>query len=143
MITELINMNKEAIRKILVREKAAFYQEQVVGEKAKQFISELWTGIDSALDDHKSQDAPPSEEEKQEEVQYEENGQLDDEQVQMLRKQFDKYDTLGQGHIKKEDVEEMFKSMGLDVNMDEVMIILDPMVTGNVTFAALASYVGS
>ena len=37
----------------------------------------------------------------------------------------------------------MFEEMGLQVNMDEVMMILDPMVTGHVTFAALASYVGS
>ena len=61
MVTELINMNKEAIRKILVQEKVAFYQEQVVGEKAKQFISEIWIGVESALEDYKSQDAPPSE----------------------------------------------------------------------------------
>ena len=33
--------------------------------------------------------------------------------------------------------------MGLQVNIDEVMMILDPMSTGHVTFAALASYVGS
>ena len=38
MVTDLINMNKEAIRKILVREKVSFYQEQVVGERAKQFL---------------------------------------------------------------------------------------------------------
>ena len=37
----------------------------------------------------------------------------------------------------------MFKAMDLDVNMDEAMMILDPMVTGHITFAALASYLGS
>ena len=37
----------------------------------------------------------------------------------------------------------MFENMGLNVNIDEVMMILDPMTTGSVTFAALSGYVGS
>ena len=78
-----------------------------------------------------------------EEVKYEDAGQLDGEDVETLRKQFDQYDPYKTGHIKKEDVEQMFKAMDLDVNMDEAMMILDPMVTGHITFAALASYLGS
>ena len=37
----------------------------------------------------------------------------------------------------------MFKNLGQEVDMDEAMVILDPMTTGYVTFAALASYVGN
>ena len=57
--------------------------------------------------------------------------------------QFDRFDTYSQGRIKKEDVEQMFKNIGQEVDMEEAMAILDPMTTGYVTFAALASYVGN
>ena len=76
-------------------------------------------------------------------MKYEEEGQLDNESLQFLRKLFDEFDTFSTGQLKKEDIEQMFKKMELNVNMDEVMIILDPMSTGYVTFAALASYIGS
>ena len=48
MVTDLMNINRETIRKILKKEKLQFYQEQVVGEKAKVFIAELWTRDDNA-----------------------------------------------------------------------------------------------
>ena len=35
-------MNRDTICKILSKEKILFYQEQVVGEKAKLFIADLW-----------------------------------------------------------------------------------------------------
>ena len=47
MVTELINMNRETICKILSKEKVLFYQEQVVGEKAKLFIADLWSQRES------------------------------------------------------------------------------------------------
>ena len=77
------------------------------------------------------------------EVRIVDAGQLNDEQIDALRVQFDKFDTFKQGNIKKEDVEQMFKNLGQEVDMDEAMVILDPMTTGYVTFAALASYVGT
>ena len=40
-------MNRETICKILSKEKVLFYQEQVVGEKAKLFIADLWSQRES------------------------------------------------------------------------------------------------